>query len=119
MRGQVKFFLPQKSYGYITAEDGSDYFVHSNHVLDSTGGKLNQGESVIFDIGRNNKGECAVNVIREEQINASQVLNDVDEVVGKEAPVRAKVEYIVDLAKKGESSAGVCALTMTLARDRG
>lgn len=30
--GQVKFFLPQKQYGFITGSDGVDVFFHQNNV---------------------------------------------------------------------------------------
>ena len=32
MKGKVKFFNKTKGFGFITAEDGIDYFVHQNDL---------------------------------------------------------------------------------------
>ena len=32
MQGKVKWFDNKKGYGYITGEDGKDYFVHHSNI---------------------------------------------------------------------------------------
>ena len=47
--GKVKWFNPQKGYGFIEPEDGGkDVFVHIS-ALEAAGiGNLNEGDSVMF-----------------------------------------------------------------------
>ena len=49
--GKVKWFNPQKGYGFIEPEDGGkDVFVHIS-ALEAAGiGKLNEGDSVSFEV---------------------------------------------------------------------
>jgi len=58
MNGKVKWFDSTKGYGFIEQENGDDLFVHKNEVTDH----LNEGDRVEFDIGKGQKGPCAVNV---------------------------------------------------------
>ncbi|MGE0792707.1 MAG: cold-shock protein [Candidatus Woesearchaeota archaeon] len=61
MKGKVKFFNEDKAYGFITGEDGKDYFVHVSGV--NEGVKLNNDTAVTFDIDENgDRGVKAVNV---------------------------------------------------------
>ena len=61
-KGTVKWFNNQKGYGFITAEDGKDVFVHFSG-LDMEGFKtLEEGAAVEFDITDGAKGPQAVNV---------------------------------------------------------
>merc|ERR1711920_1076880 len=56
-RGVVKFFNPERGFGFITSE-GQDYFVHYTGI-ESTGGfrSLGDGEDVEFDLEDDNKGK--------------------------------------------------------------
>lgn len=58
-QGKVKWFDSQKGYGFIEPEEGDDLFVHYSEV---DGGRLNEGDSVEFEIGQGKKGPCAVSV---------------------------------------------------------
>lgn len=61
-RGNVKWFSPEKGYGFITPEDGSkDVFVHHSEV---PGEDLREGEEVEYDVEQTPKGLNAVNVQR-------------------------------------------------------
>ena len=60
--GKVKFFNTDKGFGFISPDDGSaDLFVHATEV---TGGFLNEGDSVEYEIGQGKKGPCAIKVQR-------------------------------------------------------
>lgn len=62
MEGQVKWFNRRRGFGYITGEDGNDYFVHF-HAINMEGYKyLNDGQKVTFDPAEEEKGPCAENV---------------------------------------------------------
>ncbi|MGD2090041.1 MAG: cold-shock protein [Candidatus Aminicenantes bacterium] len=62
--GTVKWFNPQKGYGFIEMEDGKDIFVHYNSIQGHGFKSLDEGERVRFEIRNSSKGEHAENVIR-------------------------------------------------------
>ena len=61
-KGTVKWFNNQKGYGFITAEDGKDVFVHFSGLNMEGFKTLVEGASVEFDITDGAKGPQAVNV---------------------------------------------------------
>ena len=61
-KGTVKWFNNQKGYGFITAEDGKDVFVHFLGLNMEGFKTLEEGASVEFDITDGAKGPQAVNV---------------------------------------------------------
>ena len=61
-KGTVKWFNNQKGYGFITAEDGKDVFVHFSGFNMEGFKTLEEGAAVEFDITDGAKGPQAVNV---------------------------------------------------------
>ena len=61
-KGTVKWFNNQKGYGFITAEDGKDVFVHFSGLNMEGFKTLEEGASVEFDITDGAKAPQAVNV---------------------------------------------------------
>ena len=61
-KGTVKWFNNQKGYGFITAEDGKDVFVHFSGLNMEGFKPLAEGAAVEFDIIVGVKGPQAVNV---------------------------------------------------------
>ena len=61
-KGTVKWFNNQKGYGFITAEDGKDLFVHFSGLTMEGFKTLEEGAAVEFDITDGAKGPQAVNV---------------------------------------------------------
>lgn len=61
-KGTVKWFNNQKGYGFITAEDGKDVFVHFSGLNMEGFKTLEEGAAVGFDITDGAKGPQAVNV---------------------------------------------------------
>ena len=61
-QGTVKWFNNQKGYGFITAEDGKDVFVHFSGLNMEGFKTLEEGAAVEFDITDGAKGPQAVNV---------------------------------------------------------
>lgn len=50
MRGTVKWFNSQKGYGFITREDGIDYFVHYSNIKMDGYRSLEEGDIVEFEV---------------------------------------------------------------------
>jgi CspA family cold shock protein len=63
MKGTVKFFNEMKGFGFITAEDGSQVFVHKSEL--GEGVTLHDNDTVTFDVEQGDKGPKAVNVKKE------------------------------------------------------
>ena len=63
MQGTVKFFDNSKGWGFITRDDGIDYFVHFTSILMQGRKQLSEGDIVDFEIGNDTTGrEQAFNV---------------------------------------------------------
>ena len=63
MKGTVKFFNEMKGFGFITAEDGKEVFVHQSAL--GEGIILNENDAVTFDVEDGDRGPKAVNVKKE------------------------------------------------------
>lgn len=63
MKGTVKWFNNHKGYGFITDENGKDVFVHYSAIVGEGFKSVKEGAEVTFDLGTNEKGECAANVV--------------------------------------------------------
>jgi cold shock protein len=68
--GTVKWFDPNRGYGFIRPEQGEDVFVHISAVQASGLQTLQDGQAVEFDIEQGRKGPQAANV-RPRQAPAS------------------------------------------------
>jgi CspA family cold shock protein len=62
MRGTVKWFSDQKGFGFITAEDGKDVFVHFSGIAGQGYRSLSEGQAVEFEMSQGQKGPQASNV---------------------------------------------------------
>lgn len=62
-KGIVKEYSNDKGFGFITSEDGEDYFVHVSGLREYLKSKgLRAGQNVSFDVDFGMKGDKAVNV---------------------------------------------------------
>ena len=60
MEGKVKFFNRVKHFGFLTADDGKDYFVHQSGVQE--GVQLNDADRVSFEVVEGDRGPKAEKV---------------------------------------------------------
>jgi CspA family cold shock protein len=63
--GSVKWFNPNKGFGFITCDNGDDVFVHQRS-LDGNRRKLAPGQRVTFSLEENEKGLYADAVVVED-----------------------------------------------------
>ena len=61
-QGTVKWFNDQKGFGFITAEDGRDLFVHHTGIIADGFKTLPEGAQVQFEIEKGEKGLRATRV---------------------------------------------------------
>src|SRR6266540_3498935 len=60
--GTVKWFNPQKGYGFISQENGPDVFVHHSAIQGEGYKSLEESQKVEFDVTEGPKGPQAANV---------------------------------------------------------
>jgi CspA family cold shock protein len=60
--GTVKWFNPDKGYGFISQEDGPDVFVHFSAITGEGYRNLEENQKVEFDVTQGQKGPQATNV---------------------------------------------------------
>ena len=63
--GTVKWFNPEKGYGFISQKDGDDLFVHFSEIKMDGYKTLDEGQAVSFDVvtGRDGKLQAS-NVVK-------------------------------------------------------
>ena len=65
--GPVKWFNPEKGYGFITQNDGEDLFVHFSEIKMDGFKTLDEGQAVQFDVTTGQNGKLqASNVTKAE-----------------------------------------------------
>ena len=64
--GKVKWFNPQKGYGFISTEEGKDIFVHFSSISSEGFRSLKEGAQVSFDIIEGDKGLRAEKVVAKD-----------------------------------------------------
>ena len=62
--GTVKFFNTMKRFGFITGEDGKDYFVHESGLKE--GVTIDEGDKVTFEVVDGDRGPKAESVEKVE-----------------------------------------------------
>jgi cold shock protein len=62
--GTVKWFNPDKGYGFIAREDGDDLFVHYSEIQMDGFKTLTEGQEVVFDVTEGQNGKAQASNVR-------------------------------------------------------
>jgi len=62
--GTVKWFNPEKGFGFITQPGGEDVFVHFKAIASEGFKSLDEGQKVEFEVVKGPKGLQAANVVK-------------------------------------------------------
>ena len=71
MEGTVKWFNQAKGFGFVTGDDGQEYFVH--HAQVSKSALLREQSRVSFEVKDTEKGKQAQNVSLKQDAEAQEV----------------------------------------------
>ena len=62
MKGKIKRLIRERGFGFITAEDDKEVFIHRSALAEEDFDALEEGASVEFNLEEGPKGSRAVNV---------------------------------------------------------
>jgi CspA family cold shock protein len=68
--GTVKWFNPDKGYGFVTREDGDDLFVHFSEIQMDGFKTLQEGQEVTFDVTTGQNGKLQASNVRKAESRA-------------------------------------------------
>ncbi len=77
--GTVKWFNPNKGFGFIEQDNGDDLFVHQSEIRQAGFRYLNLGDRVEFEVGSGKKGPVALKVIRTMSADPENLPNNYEE----------------------------------------
>lgn len=100
MRGTVKFFDKQKGWGYVTSDEGTDYFLHFSGINGSGFRSLESDDIVEFDLKETERGWKAVNVESIMNKADDSVIRDLAEQVTEATTTLVTAELVTDTIKK-------------------
>jgi len=63
-QGTVKWFNPEKGFGFIRPDEGDDVFVHHTSIVGNGFRSLDEGQRVEFEVTQGKKGLQATNVVK-------------------------------------------------------
>ena len=73
--GTVKWFNPNKGFGFIEQDTGDDLFVHQSEIRQAGFRFLNLGDRVEFEVGPGKKGPVALKVTRTQAADPEKYTN--------------------------------------------
>lgn len=62
MNGVIKRLVSDKGFGFVQAQDGTEYFFHQSACADARFDDLHEGQALTFEKGQGPKGPRAENI---------------------------------------------------------
>jgi CspA family cold shock protein len=62
IKGKIKRIVNAKGFGFIAADDGTEYFFHQSACRQIPFDELHEGQAVVFERGQGPKGPRGENV---------------------------------------------------------
>ena len=62
MNGTIKRLVSDKGFGFVAAQDGTEYFFHQSACTSTPFDSMREGQTVTFERGQGPKGPRAENV---------------------------------------------------------
>ena len=62
LTGKVKWFNSKKGFGFISGDNGKDYFLHYSNIEMEGYKSLNENDKIQFQVEATDKGEKAIKV---------------------------------------------------------
>lgn len=62
INGTIKRMVRDKGFGFVAADDGTEYFFHQSACVDARFDELREGQAVTFQKGQGPKGPRAESV---------------------------------------------------------
>jgi CspA family cold shock protein len=62
MTGTIKWFKPDKGFGFALGEDGKEYFCHFSDILMRGFRTLKEGQKIEFEPVNSDRGPKAMNI---------------------------------------------------------
>ena len=62
INGKVKWFSPEKGFGFITSDDGNELFVHYKDIISAGFKTLFKNQKVEFEVVKGERGFQAINI---------------------------------------------------------
>ena len=62
LKGTITRLISDKGFGFVQAEDGTEYFFHQSACADARFDELREGQALTFDKGQGPKGPRAENI---------------------------------------------------------
>ncbi len=73
MNGKIKWYKKEKGYGFITGDDGKDYFVHYTSLpQDMQDAREDDNLKVTFDLKDTDRGPQAIDVVFEKDAEVKE-----------------------------------------------
>ena len=63
LNGTVKWIDVRKGFGFISDEEGMDYFVHFSEIQGDGFKRLRDGQDVVFEAGEDDKGRLVARTV--------------------------------------------------------
>lgn len=100
-RGKIKWYNNNKGCGFITGDDGEEVFLHHSMINNHTRGeKIEEGDSVLYEIELGDKGLIAKHVLLEKNdsfVNNKNKANSTDNIISSSCD--EEVEKEITLVK--------------------